>query len=162
MTLYFFSGLGADKRAFERLDLPDNVESVFIDWIRPNNKESLRGYAERISVEIDSSKPFILVGFSFGGILVTEMLEFLKPQKTILISSIASISEMGFMMKIFGLLKLNRLLPFSKANKINDFIYWLFGVKDNYAKGLFKEIFESSDKYFSKWGIEAMTNWRRM
>jgi len=40
MQVYFLSGLGADKRIFELLNL-SFCEPVFIDWIPPQQNETL-------------------------------------------------------------------------------------------------------------------------
>ena len=89
MKAYFFSGLGADKKAFGQLQFPENIDPVFIDWIQPIPDEPIESYAKRISGSIDDSQPFILVGLSFGGIMATEVIEFVSPHKTILISSVS-------------------------------------------------------------------------
>src|SRR5689334_13499819 len=94
MKVYFLSGLGADSRSFKYLRLPKGYEPIYIDWLDPLAKESLTGYSERISKKIDTSEPFILIGLSFGGILSTEVVQFVKPLKTILISSVARRKEL--------------------------------------------------------------------
>jgi len=45
MTIYFISGLGADERVFQFLDLSD-IKKVFIKWITPQINEELSAYAE--------------------------------------------------------------------------------------------------------------------
>jgi surfactin synthase thioesterase subunit len=44
-------------------------------------------YAKKLSHQIDTTQPFILIGVSLGGMLATEMTDFIQPEKTIIISS---------------------------------------------------------------------------
>ncbi|MGN6647483.1 MAG: alpha/beta fold hydrolase, partial [Cytophaga sp.] len=69
MVLYFFSGLGADKRVFKKLRLPEHVEIRHVEWIQPQPEESLKNYVRRLSAVIQTDKPFCLIGLSFGGIV---------------------------------------------------------------------------------------------
>ena len=162
MTIYFLSGLGADSRAFKHLTFPPNVKTVFIEWLEPKKNEPLAGYAKRIAEKIDHTNPFILIGLSFGGMLATEVIEFIKPQKTILISSAARRQELPFYYKLAGLLKLNKLLPKKNIHKSNLLTNWLFSISANNDKFLLQEILTASNPSFSKWAINEIVNWKRL
>lgn len=161
MKVYFLSGLGADKRVFKYLSFKKNIDPVFIDWLIPFKHESLKEYAKRISDKLDTSQPFILIGLSFGGILATEMLEFIQPYKTILISSAARKQELPFYYKLAGFLKLNKLLPEKATNQANRLTHWFFGVTERKDKLLLNEILKTTDTSFSKWAINEIVNWKR-
>ena len=66
MNVYFISGLGADRRAFERIQLPPQFSVHHLDWIEPRKDESLNDYAMRLGEGIDTTKPFALVGLIHG------------------------------------------------------------------------------------------------
>src|SRR5688500_240528 len=68
--VYFISGLGADRRVFEFLDL-SFCEPVFLDWIPPMKNESLPSYAERLCRDVKEPDA-VLVGMSLGGMMATE------------------------------------------------------------------------------------------
>jgi hypothetical protein len=161
VTIYFLSGLGADYRVFKYLTLPANVNTIFIDWLVPEKNESIRDYAKRITEKIDDSKPFVLIGLSFGGILATEVVEFVKPQKTILISSASRRQELPFIYKLSGLLHLNKLLPERTIKKGNFINNWLLGISSTREKFLLNEILTASNPVFSKWAINEIVNWKR-
>lgn len=161
MTIYFLSGLGADESAFKYLTYPAGVKAVFIDWLVPGKNETMQEYAKRISEKIDSSSPFILVGLSFGGMLATEVLSFVKPQKTILISSAARRQELPVYYKLAGTLRLNKLLPKKNIHKSNIFTNWLFSISASTDKFLLEEILTASNPDFSKWAINEIVNWKR-
>ena len=161
MTIYFLSGLGADSRAFKYLTFPANTEIVFIDWLIPEKNEPLRSYAKRIAEKIDHSKPFILVGLSFGGILATEILEFITPQKTILLSSVTRRQELPFYYLMAGFFKLNKIIPLKSTNKINFLTNWVFGISAPKDKLLLAEILAATNSEFSRWAVNEILNWKR-
>ena len=161
MTIYFLSGLGANYSAFQYLEFPAGVETVFIDWLVPGKKETIQAYAKRIAEKIDSSKPFILVGLSFGGMLATEVMEFVTPQKTILISSAARRQELPAHYKLAGTLRVNKLFPAAVIKKGNALINWMMGVSAIRDKKLVQEILAASDPVFSKWAINEIVHWKR-
>ena len=66
MNVYFLSGLGVDKRVFQKLVLAADFPVYYINWIKPMADESISSYAQRLSAVIDQTKPFALVGLSFG------------------------------------------------------------------------------------------------
>lgn len=161
MTVYFLSGLGANYSAFKYLTFSENVTPVFIDWLLPDAKESLRNYAKRIAGKINTTEPFILVGLSFGGMLATEVLEFVQPQKTILISSAARRQELPFYYKLAGKLRINKLFPAAVIKKGNALINWVMGVSAIKDKDLVQEILAASNPEFSRWAINEIVNWKR-
>jgi len=161
LKAYFFSGLGADKKAFRQLQFPENVEPIFIDWIHPLNDEPIESYAKRISGVIDNSKPFILVGLSFGGIMATEVIEYVSPRKTILISSVTRRQELPFFFQFTRFLGIQKKIPFKSVQKGNAFVYWLFGIEKNNGKSLLDEILADTDPVFAEWAIRQMMIWKR-
>lgn len=161
MTIYFLSGLGANYSAFKYLTFPENVKPVFIDWLIPGANEPLRSYAQRIAEKINTAEPFVLVGLSFGGMLATEVMEYVQPQKTILISSAARRQELPFYYKLAGRLRLNKLFPAAVIKKGNRLINWIMGVSSIKDKDLVQEILAASNPEFSRWAINEIVNWKR-
>lgn len=83
MKAYFISGMGADKRVFTHIQLPEGFEAVFLDWLAPNREETLPSYAMRLADHIDTTEPFVLIGLSFGGMLATEIAKQYPPAATV-------------------------------------------------------------------------------
>jgi pimeloyl-ACP methyl ester carboxylesterase len=161
LTIYFISGLGADKRVFKNLKLGDEHVAIFLDWITPQKKESISSYAARMAQQINPSQPFALVGLSFGGMLVVEMLQSVQPLKTFLISSAACKYELPFYYRWAGKLKLDKLIPEKKLSQSNTFLYWAFGVKDKSERKLLKDILNATDAKFTKWAVHEIINWKQ-
>jgi hypothetical protein len=45
--IYLFSGLGADERVFQHLDISGH-EHVFVKWVIPKTDETIESYAARL------------------------------------------------------------------------------------------------------------------
>jgi hypothetical protein len=162
MKAYLFSGLGADKRIFQKIVLPAGYEVVFIAWILPEVKETLKDYCLRIAAQISFNEPFIFIGVSFGGIVATELSKIAKPQKLILISSISTHYELPFYYKWAGKLNLLALIPTKLLKSANIFTYYFFGAATKEEKELLKNILYDTDEVFLKWALHAILTWQNI
>ncbi|MDR6966572.1 pimeloyl-ACP methyl ester carboxylesterase [Flavobacterium arsenatis] len=158
--IYIFSGLGADKRVFKYLDF-SGFDITFIEWITPENKESIGYYAKRLTEQIHTDNP-ILIGLSFGGIIAGEVAKHIQTEKIILIASAKSYKEIPFYYRWLGALKVHKLVPTSLMKQSNFFSYWLFGIKTNEDKKLLTEILNDTDPRLLKWAINAIVNWKNI
>ena len=77
---YLFSGLGADKSVFDNLSFLKTQKHKFIEWEKPKTND-LEKYALQLSKQIDKSKKVILIGVSFGGMLVSALFEIYQNRK---------------------------------------------------------------------------------
>lgn len=159
MTIYCFSGLGADERAFQLLDF-SNWTVIHVKWIDAQPNETLEHYAQRIGSVIDTTQPFVLLGLSFGGMLCVELAKTLNPSQVILLSSIAGRHEMPLRMKVSGAFNLYRLVPAKYFNQPSKIAHSLFGVKTQEEIHLLDQILKDSDAKFVKWALNAITQWK--
>ena len=156
--IYVFSGLGVEKRVYDNIDF-GTLDVEFIDWIEPLKNESLENYALRISEKITCDNP-ILIGLSFGGMLVAEISKIINVKKIILIASAKNKFELPFVFKLSGKLKLNQLLPYSILKSQNFILNWLFGIESNEERQLLKSILNDTNSMFLKWAINEIVNWK--
>ncbi|WP_052598384.1 alpha/beta hydrolase [Aureispira sp. CCB-QB1] len=70
--VYCISGLGADKRVFAALKLPE-IELVHIAWLSPSIDDTMGSYAKKLLPQIDTSTSVTILGLSFGGMLAVEL-----------------------------------------------------------------------------------------
>ena len=159
MNIYFISGLGADRKAFERLQLPSHFTIHYLDWIKPFKNESLNEYAKRLASSIDIASPFSIVGLSMGGMIASVMTTFLQPYKTVLISSLGSTQEFPLLFKIARTTKIYKLIPVFILRWSNPVVYWMFGAKTREEKEVMDHLISHSDPYFIKWAIGAILTW---
>lgn len=155
-------GMAASPAIFERIQLPqDTFEMHLLEWEIPNTGESLTVYAQRIAQKIKYEKP-ILIGVSFGGVLVQEMKQFVNPQKVIIISSVKSNTEFPRRFKLAKTTKAYKLMPTQLLENIQLLAKFSFGssiVKQRLA--LYEKFLAVRDKRYLDWAIEQIINWER-
>lgn len=161
MNVYFISGLGADRRAFDKIKLHVQHHVHHIDWLEPDPNETLQHYAKRMATNIDTTQPFALVGLSFGGIMSIEIGKFLSPAKIILISSVSHRSELPWYFRLSSVLRVHQL-GFARSIKHSDrLMFWFFGTKSNKLKSYLKEMIDGVSEYYLKWSIHQIVNWNQ-
>jgi pimeloyl-ACP methyl ester carboxylesterase len=162
MNVYFISGLGADERVFQRLELPQHWNIIHVKWIEPKRREPLHNYVARLAEGIDQSKPFCLVGLSFGGMVAGMMSNILRPECVVILSSIHSKAGLPLTYRMLGLTGLHRLVPAGWLNKVYPFTYWYFGTKTKESKALLKVIIHDTPARFLQWAINEIMHWKEM
>ncbi|MFT5648104.1 MAG: pimeloyl-ACP methyl ester carboxylesterase [Aureispira sp.] len=156
--VYFISGLGADRRVFSNLELP-NVEILHIDWVKPSAEDTMTTYATKLLPQIDTTVPVTILGLSFGGMLAVELSHLIEDSQTILLSTAITASAIPLRYKLLGKWNVPNKVPFSLVRKTNALTHHLFGLKTAAHKVLLKEILSDTDEYFFRWAIEAILNW---
>jgi pimeloyl-ACP methyl ester carboxylesterase len=161
IPVYFMPGLAASPAIFERIVLPeDQFEMFLLEWQIPLGNESLSDYARRISKKITHQNP-VLVGVSFGGILVQEISKFVKARKVIIISSVRSNVEFPRRMKITKVLKAYKLLPSDVVNKMERLAKFTFGGKMKQRLQLYEKFLSVRDDRYFEWAIRNVILWDR-
>ena len=153
MTIYGISGLGADERVFQYLELSQRIEPI--RWIKPKDGESIQSYAQRLTDQIKHDD-FILIAVSFGGLVAVELSKILKPKRIILISSADKKQDLRGIYRLIGRTSLIKLIPPFLLKPPMTIIYRLFGAK---KKKLLREILEDTDLEFTKWAIIQLVSW---
>jgi pimeloyl-ACP methyl ester carboxylesterase len=160
MNLYFISGLGADKRVFQKLNIPGPFIIHYVEWIPVQGEEELSRYCSRLCNQIRQDEPFVLIGLSFGGVVAMELSKILRPALTVLISSIARSGEIGKIYILLGKLKLQKIIPLRFFLKPSPVLYRLFGAGTAEEKDLLKNILLDTDPLFFRWAIGRMFSWK--
>ena len=155
--LYLLSGLGADKRVFDFLDL-HGFKLIHIEWIKPLEDEKIESYAHRLLQQIKTSRP-TMIGVSFGGIIAVEIAKQIEINKLILISSVKTKADVPFRYRLAGNLWMNKLIPAPLYRKANFVVYWLFGVRKKKEKELLKTIMDDADNDFVDWATNEIVTW---
>jgi pimeloyl-ACP methyl ester carboxylesterase len=158
--VYFISGLGADKRVFQFLNLKE-IDCRFIKWNEPEKKEGLASYCGKLIKQIDITSDVVLVGVSFGGIIAQEISKIIPCKKIIIISSIKSKNEFSWQLKLARKLQLHSIVPLwllTLSNKITADYY--FGIETKEESKLLHEIIKDTDPKFLVWAIHQIMNWQ--
>lgn len=155
-------GMAASPSIFERIQLPSDIFEIhLLEWLIPEKEETIEDYAQRVAKNI-KHEDIILVGVSFGGVLVQEMKPFVKPKKLIIISSVKCIAEMPRRMKIAKTTKAYKLVPTKLLENIDNLTKYTFGssiIKQRLK--LYEKFLSVRDKNYLDWAIEQMVNWKR-
>jgi pimeloyl-ACP methyl ester carboxylesterase len=160
LKAYFIPGLGADRRAFQRIRLPSSYQPVYLDWIKPVKNETLADYALRFSKLIAPGENFMLIGLSFGGMLASEIARIITPQKLIIISSLSCYPELPWYFKLAGRLGLHKILHpaiYKQATLINRFM----GPGNKEMKAIVYDYVKNADPDFIRWSLSAILTWQR-
>ena len=161
IPVYFMPGLAASSSIFERVSLPaEKFETVLLEWCVPNDNESLQQYAGRIAENITQPNP-VLIGVSFGGILVQEIAEIIPVRKVIIISSAKCNSEFPRRMKIAKVTRLYKLIPTSWLSKVENIAKLPLGKKVKTRLHLYEKFLAMRDKKYLDWAIEKVIMWNR-
>lgn len=155
-------GLAASSTIFERIDLPkDDFEMYLLEWFLPEKQESLENYAKRMAEKVQHDNA-VLVGVSFGGILVQEMAQFLNLRKLIIVSSVKSSAELPRRMKLAKTTKAYKLLPTSLLQNVESLVKYAFGDNIKQRLKLYEKYLHMRNKDYLDWAIEQVICWDRI
>lgn len=160
--IYCMPGLAASSQIFEYLKLPeDRFEVHFLDWLLPTSvNEPLEDYAKRMA-ELVTEKDPILIGVSFGGIVVQEMSKFLSIKQIILISSIKSNKELPNRLKLIKTTQLYKLFPSKSVSNIEAYSMYAFGDFAKKRVELYKKYLSVRDDTYLDWAVKNVLNWKQ-
>ncbi|MCB0381867.1 MAG: alpha/beta hydrolase [Psychroserpens sp.] len=157
--VYLMPGLAANPTIFEHIKLPEDQFKIhWLEWIMPEHKESLESYAKRMITKIEH-KNVVLLGVSFGGILVQEMSKYMQLRKLIVVSSVKSKHELPRRMKLMKMTKAYKLLPTQLVSNIDFLAKYAFGETITKRVELYKKYLSVSDKRYLDWAIENVMEW---
>ena len=154
-------GLAASPAIFERIILADTVfETILLEWEIPLDNETLTEYAKRITKKITHPNP-VLIGVSFGGILVQEMAKCIEARKVIIISSVKTNLEFPVRMKVAKTTKAYKLIPTNLIANIESLSRFSFGTAINKRLQLYEKFLCVRDKRYLDWAVEQIILWDR-
>ncbi len=157
--IFFFTGLGADERAFAYLKLKTDLPRIYIAWLPPEKDESLAGYCQRLVEAYGIKNGDILIGLSFGGMVATEISLKIKASLTVLISSASTRQELPLLYRVAGKTGLDRLIPKKMLKSPGKLKYFLFGLHKPEQRQLFDEIVRQADVEFVRWALRKVVTW---
>ena len=161
IPVYMMPGLAASTAIFERIILPEaDFEIHLLEWEIPLEKESLLDYTKRIAEKILHPNP-VLIGVSFGGILVQEMARFIKVRKVIIISSVKSNLEFPRRFKLGKTTKAYKLIPMSLILNLENLAKFSFGDTINKRIKLYEKFLSVRDIRYLEWSVEQVVLWDR-
>ncbi len=161
MIVYLLPGQGSDVRIFKNLKFDPNIDTVNIRYPNPYEKETMEEYAFRISTQIDTTSPFVIIGVSLGGMIACELSDILNPEKVIIISSASSSEEIPGMYKFFKKFPVHHEIS-SSVFKYSTFILQpAFEHDRNIEKKTCVNMLRDKDALFIKRAVNLIVTWNR-
>jgi pimeloyl-ACP methyl ester carboxylesterase len=154
--------MGADARLFE----PQRCLNADIDvpsWLPPDHRESFASYARRVAKSLDVSRPFVLGGVSFGGMLAWEIAQHVpggQLRGVLLISTCRSNRGVPRAFRIAG--RCAAALPsamFRVAKSTAPLARKMMGIITRDQATLFDEMLRDADPHFLRWSLWALLRW---
>lgn len=159
--VYCMPGLAANPSIFEMIRLPeDRFKIHWLDWVLPKPKESLREYTKRLSKKIEHTNP-VLIGVSFGGVIVQEMAQLIEVRRVIIISSVKSEKELPRRMRFARCTGAFKILPTSLVRHVDALEKIAVGDFATKRAKLYKKYLSVTDTRYLDWAIKQMVCWER-
>lgn len=159
--VYLMPGMAASPKIFEHIKLPESQFKIhLLEWFIPLDNESISGYALRLSKNI-KHEDIILLGVSFGGVLVQEISKHIKVKKLIIVSSVKSMYEFPKKILLAKATKAYVLVPTQLASKIEIFEKYAFGKNIVKRLELYKKYLSVNDSRYLSWAIKEMVCWEQ-
>jgi len=159
IQVYFMPGMAASPSIFEYIKLPEDKYNMhYLEWVIPNSGESISDYAKRMTNKINHDN-VVLIGVSFGGILVQEMSKHIKLRKLIIISSVKTKYELPRRMKLSRKIKAYKLVPTYLMSNVEVLAKYVFGKTIKKRLDLYIKYLSVKDKRYLDWAIERVVCW---
>ncbi|WP_310994142.1 alpha/beta fold hydrolase [Aequorivita marina] len=156
--VYFVPGMAAGREIFRNIRFPENYKVHIIEWLIPEKNESLAAYSKRMAHFVKHDRS-ILIGVSFGGVVVQEMSRFLNLKKLIIISSVKTRDELPRRMKMASITKAYKLIPTKLVLSVEDLTKFSIGPKSKKRLSLYQDYLHVRNKQYLDWALEKMINW---
>lgn len=159
--VYLMPGMAASPSIFENIVLsPERFEVHHLDWFLPDRGMSLKAYAQGMCERVKHPDP-VLLGVSFGGMLVQEMARLIPTRKVLIVSSVKSRSELPKRMIFAKYTKVHKLLPTGLVNNVELLAKYAFGEPVTKRLHLYEKYLSLRDRYYLDWCIDQIVNWEQ-
>jgi pimeloyl-ACP methyl ester carboxylesterase len=155
--IYLLPGQGADCRLFRYIRFP--YDTVHLELPVPAKKTSLHDYAIGLIHRIDLSRPFILIGVSFGGMICAELADTLEPTKTVVISSAKCRKELPGRYRFQKTIPLNKIIPKGMTKWGAKVLAPIVEPARKQDKETFRSMIEAKDPAYLKRTVDMIINW---
>ena len=160
--VYCMPGLGASPKIFEHIHLPeDQFEIHLLEWKIPISlEESIQDYAERMCQDITHENP-VLVGVSFGGMIVQEINKLINVSHIIIISSVKTHHELPNRLKLAKVTKAYKLFPTWLVENFEEYSKYFLGDYLKKRRELYKMYLSVRNRHYMEWAIYNVLHWKQ-
>ena len=152
--------MAASSAIYEHILLPeDRFECIYLEWLIPIKNETLREYSRRLLKQVVHENP-ILIGTSFGGVVVQEMAQLITVYKVVIISSIKSNKEFPRRMRLSRKTGLHKILPTRLIEYSKLLLKYNFGIARR-KLNMYHNYLSMKDRRYLNWALDAIINWEQ-
>lgn len=160
MIIYAIPGLGTTKELFINTQFK-NHQIVVLDWPKPSKQDDMRSYAKKFIPQINTDKPFALLGVSFGGMLCVELSKIISPQETILISTCKTRCELPWFIRLMKYIPLHKIINEKYHRKMAYHGRWFIGFGSAYIPEFLGMVDSMQQNYF-RYCIHIICTWNNL
>lgn len=161
-NVYLFHGQGSDDRLFNHLRLDSHqFDTIHIHYPRIDRHDNLGEFAIQIIPQINQNTPYIFIGVSFGGMVISELMDSLNPQNAIIVSSAQNQNEIPSSYKMMRYIPIHRIMPafmYKLGSKIAQPIVEPDRKKE---KETFKAMLNAKSPRFLKQVTRLIVSWKK-
>ena len=154
--------MAASSSIYEHIHLnKTEFDCFYLEWKIPLSKdESIESYARRMCEDIHHKNP-VLIGVSFGGVMVQEMSKIIPSLKTIIISSIKSNTELPKSLKLAQLTKAYRLFPAKFIENLDGYVDYFLNDFQHKKIDAYKKYMPVRNATYLHWAIYTLLHWQQ-
>lgn len=160
-TLYLIPGQGADSTQFVNLTFDEQFEVKNVKYFTPEKGWEMADFARALSTQIDTSKKYIIIGVSLGGMLATEMADFMEPEKIIIISSAKHRKELPGRYRFQDVIPFYKIFPSRAIKRSAKYAQAIVEPDSKNDREVFVKMLERKDPDFLKRTIKMIIGWKR-
>ena len=153
-------GMAANPKIFDFISLPKNFIIHYLEWEIPDINESLKDYSSRFLNKIKGEN-IVLIGVSFGGIIIQEISKLINPIKIIIISSVKSKNELPLIMQLSRKTKAYKFFNVKWINDFESLALFVFGPIVKNRIELYRKYLSVRDENYLIWSIDKIVNWNQ-
>ncbi len=159
---YIIPGFAADERMFRSLKV-ENSQTVCLNWENPQGARSFKEYAQNILLpKIDQSKPIVLVGFSMGGMVASELAKIINPYKLVFIASAKNRKELPVgKVQLLKILRPHKYMTQKRLAKLVKLAGPIFKFASKEHKQLFLAMVSDLPDGFIEFGLASFITWKK-
>lgn len=159
--IYLMPGMAASPTIFNGIHLDENrFELHRLQWFLPHKGMTFQEYAIKMCEKVQHVNPVVL-GVSFGGMLVQEMTKHIPVSKVIAVSCVKSKYELPKRMLFAKYTGAHKLLPTGLIHNVELLAKYAFGETVTKRLDLYEQYLEVRDTTYIDWAIHQIVHWNQ-
>lgn len=159
INAYFFSGQGSDYRIFSKITLDSNYQLINIAMPIPSKNETIEEYSKSLISQIDTTKKYIFIGVSLGGMVCSELADIMHPERIIIISSAKCRDELPGLYQFQKYVPVNKIVPKGMVKIGAQILQPIVEPDRKKNKIVFKSMLKNKSSKYFKGSANMIVNW---